>query len=683
MSCGAPEKTFRLLDAYVGWDPDAASPEHLVGLDDPAGIHLARLDPEGVNPSEVNPYLPPPVLTPGCEPCEWFLAAPALCGDPLLGPWKLMRLDSCSPCWQDLRMGGFSPGWFNRIVGIAFSHGLLAVSEAGGGTRVFSLADGRVVADVPASGPVAFTSYGDLLVACVEEGKSRISRFDRTGRFIEIAVRDIAGAVEGIGAGADGSVWLLVRVDSGGLQLLVVTPQGITSGKIEDLAAQVRRNRLRRVQADGFCVEWAQSNSGSPLLCSTWFGECVDHLAPSTTELYEKQGQLLTLALDSRVPGCRWHRVQVDADVPTRTCAAIAIATSEDQNQVAQGDPGAETGWTTFNAGVPHSNDWESPSTAGASDFLISHQPAGRYLFLRLRLSGDGLSTPVVRRIRLEFERSTSLEYLPAVYRENPEAEDFTERFLSIFDSLLDRLDGAIQYAPAMLDVENVPEGVLPWLGSFYDLVFEHEWSTEQRRRILKALPGLFRHRGTPAALRRAIQLVFGVDPAIQELPFERAWTGLGPGSPQSIPLGQARLFSRSRSRLRLGGSPLGSAPLRNFGDPALDAIGTHAYRFRVRVPSIGPFGQIRSEAVQRLVDSQKPAHTLLVGTPASLSSGFLLGGQMAVGIDTRFSTFVAPKIGQNTRLSRRTILWHSAKASRRGFALAGYAVVGVSTQLR
>ena len=46
----------------------------------------------------------------------------------------------------------------------------------------------------------------------------------------------------------------------------------------------------------------------------------------------------------------------------------------------------------------------------------------------------------------LEFERVTSLELLPAVYRENPDAEVFTERFLSLFDRSVEELEGFVGY---------------------------------------------------------------------------------------------------------------------------------------------------------------------------------------------------------------------------------------------
>ena len=46
MSCATGFPTFRLLDAYVGWDPGDQpydSPEGLIGFDDPRGVRLAPI----------------------------------------------------------------------------------------------------------------------------------------------------------------------------------------------------------------------------------------------------------------------------------------------------------------------------------------------------------------------------------------------------------------------------------------------------------------------------------------------------------------------------------------------------------------------------------------------------------------------------------------------------------------
>ena len=280
------------------------------------------------------------------------------------------------------------------------------------------------------------------------------------------------------------------------------------------------------------------------------------------------QGQLLTLAIDSGIPRCRWHRVRWQGSVPAGTTVSISVSTSDSPAPAAQGV--ADGIWAAFAPGRPHPVDWQRVDNQ--RDFLI-RQPEGRYLFMRIRMTGDGRQTPRIRRMRLDFPRQTSLDQLPLVFRDTPEAEDFSERFLALFDSFLDDVDDQIARMPALLDVDGVPDGVLPWLGSFLDIAMDPAWDAARRRRLLQAAPRLYRMRGTVDGMRAAIRLVFDVDPVIREAANERAWGALG-----GVALGGGvRLFGPSQWRFRLDRSRLGRAPLRSVGQIELDPFSSVA----------------------------------------------------------------------------------------------------------
>jgi phage tail-like protein len=296
---------------------------------------------------------------------------------------------------------------------------------------------------------------------------------------------------------------------------------------------------------------------------------------------------------------------------------------------------------------------------------------------VRLRLRGDGAATPVVHRVRIDFQRSTSLEHLPPVYREDPRAEDFTERFLSLFDASIEELDLAIERFPAMLDASAVPPAVLPWLATFLDLAFEAPWNAGRRRALLAATPGLYRRRGTREGLAEAIRQVLGVDPVIQELAAERSWGAVS----KSAQLGSVRLFGRARARFTLGASALCTAPLKGFGDPSLDSLAAPAWRMRVLIPTVGPASRDLEERLARLLESQKPAHTMV--TTRVGGKGFVVGSWSSVGVDTVLAPLPAPVLGGplgNARLSRATVLWTRRGGSRGSFSVGRKAAVGIHT---
>jgi phage tail-like protein len=463
-----------------------------------------------------------------------------------------------------------------------------------------------------------------------------------------------AGDVVAIAPGGECDVYIATR-DGTGMRGLWRARRGdanFTAAALDALPASGVRIATDR----GFCL--GHLRNGVPqALCYDWYGRpiaesLVGSLAPQRRAA---TGSLATVALDSGIPRCRWHRVRIDADLPTATSVEVRIATTEDASA------------------QPHAADWNGPA-AGTLDFLVD-QPPGRFLHVRIALAGDGIATPTVRRIRLDFPRSTSLEFLPAVYRENAPAEDFTERFLAIFDAEIEKVDRAIERFPALLDAAGVPDEVLPWLGGFLDVVFEPAWDPARRRELLRALPRLYALRGTVAGLHQAIRVLFDTEPVIQELGPERAWGKLGANG--TAVLRGTRLFGRSRARMRLGRSALGSAPLMSRGNPDRDPVGAGAYRFRVLVPPLAREARARLE---RLVEAQKPAHTQAAVRMGG--SGFLLGAGTALGVDTALVPLPAPVLGRagNVRLARASVLWTGRRGPRPAIVIGQPIVVGLHT---
>jgi phage tail-like protein len=545
-------------------------------------------------------------------------------------------------------------------------------------------------------GVLAFTPWGELLAADLEANS--IWRFGPAGELrgmlgIALPAEADGESIQYLAVSDNCSIWVVTGKDEHSLKLWSARREDkeFKAASVKELQKAFKPTGLTVVNASkGFCISQCGPEGMPVSRCFKWNGEPSEEeiKPPGSPKLYE-QGQLLTRAIDSGIPRCRWHRVRIDADVPSGTSLEIAVATSEPMPDGSEpsprGDRNREGEWKDFKAGVPHPLDWQV-APAGAMDFLIN-QPPGRLLYVRLRLKllkKNQQATPVVRRVRLDFPRVTSLEHLPAVYRDSPEAEDFTERFLSLFDAVIGDLDRAIERAPALLDSEGVPDDVLPWLGSFLDLVFDPAWNPELRRKVMRALPELYRRRGTIAGLTETVRLIFGVKPVIQELATERDWGSVGKRAAteqrNGAQLGLVRLFGKSRARFRLNTSALGKAPLRSHGNPDHDALLAQAFRLRVLIPPLVVTSATARRRLEQLVVSQKPAHT--VATIRIGGDGFILGDRSAVGIDTIFAALPPPVLGTsgNVRLRRTSVLRHGRRGARRGTRLGETSVVGVRT---
>ncbi len=347
---------------------------------------------------------------------------------------------------------------------------------------------------------------------------------------------------------------------------------------------------------------------------------------------YESSGRLLTLPLDSGLPGCRWHRLRVDADVPPGTSVSLAVATTD-------GPPEGRE---------PHPADWFD---AGPDlDDVLLQNPPGRWAFVRVTLTGDGAAAPTVHRIRLDLPRRTGLDDLPATYAEDPRARDFGERFVSLFDAFLDELDAAIDGRGALLDAQALPDDALGWLGGLIGLGFEAEMPVARRRALIAAAPGLYRRRGTPAGLQETLRIALGVDATFEELGTIRPWGAVG-----TARLGTVRLFGRSTARFRLGTSALGRAPLVSAGDPDLDAVRSGEHRLRVHVPTLDVDGhRVDLALVTRVVRSQTPAH---LAVSVSQARPGMAAVAARLGIDTVLLPPAPAVIGPPVAGAGRTVL--------------------------
>ncbi len=639
MSCVPSDPRFRLLDHLVGWDvahqDDSDKQRYqdgLIGLNDSGGVRLAG-GPDGIGPETLDPYLPPPRLDPGCRPCDIYLATKAGATRPI------KALDGCSNSWHPAWPHGCVPEVFQKPVAVAADRHRIAVADAGTDqVWVMLLKDAQVVAEIPATAPrdLSFAPGGGIVVAAADG--TQLLRFTFNGRPLGSWPAPLPGrgAIARIGHDRDGRLWL--AVEAGADRFLLYSQQtprepDFVSRTVEELAAAFERTTLVRSNRLGFSLRRGDTDGMLKTFCWDWFGRPLAEarVGGAPGPAFASQGQLLTRALDSGMPRCRWHRLVIDADIPAGTRIGVSVATSEVAMPVPQGVPDPD--WVGFPAGLPHPGDWQTIE-AGQTDALV-RCPAGRYLFLRLRLSGDGSATPRVRRIHIAFPRATSADLLPAVFREDGVAGDFTERFLGLFDATLGSVDTAVARFPALLDGARARDEVLPWIARFLSVTLDETWDADRRRAMLRAAPDLFQRRGTRDGLNRSIRLAYGLseDAVITEHGLERVWGAVaatGGGSVEAR-LGHTRLFSRRRARLTLGSSALDRTPVMSFGDPAADPHDVGAFRFSVELPASAGAD---ASALVRLVEGQKPAHTLAAVRVGS-SGGFRLGARLRLGVDT------------------------------------------------
>jgi phage tail-like protein len=307
---------------------------------------------------------------------------------------------------------------------------------------------------------------------------------------------------------------------------------------------------------------------------------------------------------DSGAPGCVWHRLLIDADVPNGCSLTVGARAADDPalldrlpfvplptpylRSTAGGDAGgAELPWHDPWAGVVRPTSGRTGSWE-----LLFQQVTGRYLQLEVHLTGTGRTTPALRALRAWFPRFSYVHaYLPEAYQEDDEPGRFLERLLANMEGLFTDQEQRIENAWLLVDPRTAPPEALDWLASWMGLRLEPLWSTDRRRFLLRYIDRLYRIRGTVGGLRALLRLYLGcsLDPEMVLAPLP-------------LPDDPARIVEGS------------SGP----------------HRFKVMVPFA--LDEDQAAMVHRIVDAARPAHA---GFEVRWHTGLFVVDEAQLGIDS------------------------------------------------
>jgi len=380
--------------------------------------------------------------------------------------------------------------------------------------------------------------------------------------------------------------------------------------------------------------------------------------AGETGPQFVTKGSLTTGVFDSRIYRCVWHRVVLVGEIPADTAVEVASYTSEivlSSQEVADiFDQQRLTRRATVRA------------TAGKmSDALILSEP-GRYLWLRLVFTGKGWSSPALRYAEIEFPRISLRRFLPAVFGEEAVSADFTDRFLSLFDTTMRSVENRIDNSARYFDPASTPAtriggriDFLSWLATWMGITFDRQWPEERRRRFLKQAGKIFPLRGTRAGLRSQLVIYLGMEPCsppplILEHFQLRRWLFLGLGRLHD----QAVLWGRrvaNRSQLGTQQAQVDETQLIHRQDPLRDPFHVYAHQFSIFVPARVGKDDRERKGLENLLKAESPAHTKW--TIHYVEPRFRIGFQSMIGLDAVVGRYPSGIRLREAKLRNGTVL--------------------------
>lgn len=346
-----------------------------------------------------------------------------------------------------------------------------------------------------------------------------------------------------------------------------------------------------------------------------WLGGRFVHIIPHGDGLMLNQadyaiGRYCLPAIDAGENGFHWGRVVLDTWLPRDSFLKVYAYASDYRPW---GD------WEDLDQGLREWNgDWPEltrqlfgPPVSHGSDFYL--KLTGRYLWLMFELIATGEEAPEIRSVRIHMGGDHMVDYLPAIYQ----GEDFTGRFLSIFDSMLMDMEWQIEDLPQRLDYENTDREMLEYLASW--VCAEGEDPETLKERIATALPD-YETQYTAEGIRRTIRRLTGKDAYIIE------HFNVSPNRP-------------------------------DCSDPVLyrKLYGEDPYRFFVLMEENAFAGQQEMEQFLRQMEERIPAGTEL--ELVLLKQGIQLGWHTYLGLNSRVGGYVPAVVDQNITIHYDTMI--------------------------
>jgi len=314
----------------------------------------------------------------------------------------------------------------------------------------------------------------------------------------------------------------------------------------------------------------------------------------------------------------------------------------------------ADTDITDLYIGIPKDQCQliKRSNSSQSANYELQKLKRAKYLWVGAQFSGDGSASPLLHQLKVEFDYPTYDQYLPAIYRNTENCDEFLLRLLSLFESLYGGIEHEIRSLPALFDPQASPKRFLAWLASCVGLELDDNWDETLQRKIVAEIFRLSGLRGTARGLRESVKLFTGADVIIQEPLLNAAWWSLpsGPDScctscsetsgvewenTQNSILGATTMLAAAQPQ----GAVVGTSAVldqshlitnEDFGSPLFSDV---AFQFSAQVYRSEVMCADALARVRAVLDQEKPAHTayhLCIIDPS-----FRVGFQSRVGIDT------------------------------------------------
>ncbi len=303
-----------------------------------------------------------------------------------------------------------------------------------------------------------------------------------------------------------------------------------------------------------------------------------------TVKSATKKEQIVNV--DSQITDCIWHKIMIHAVLPKKTQITVSyFVTSQKSHDITTLQP-----------------LWSQPAVNQRQ--VIIDAGKGQNLWLKITIVGNKKGQfPTVKNVKAFFANVNYMQYLPEFYQQDPAGNDFLQRYLTIFELTLQKIENEIEDTPELVDAKLTPSEFLPWLSTWVGTVKDENWPEAKWREFLSKAALLYRYRGTKKELEEIINIYTGRYPVAV---VERVL--LKTGSPQFQAM--------------------------------LDALFGDKYSFCVLLWPNQVRTDVDRKVIKRVIENEKPAHT--VGGFVVLENKIQLDWHSYLGVNSFLTEYKA-----------------------------------------
>jgi phage tail-like protein len=380
-------------------------------------------------------------------------------------------------------------------------------------------------------------------------------------------------------------------------------------------------------------------------------GAGLTPLRVTTDEGFVALGAVWSGRIDLGFP-VRWHELLAEFSRTSEDAHLEVFAyasSSKEDAPVVQENPAERTYFSDprWQRALRHNAPDVTAAYIGSSD---PEKPKLPYLWVGAELRGNGLATPRLENLRVEFNQSGYLPLLPAIYAGDQICQEFLPRLLALFQGFFEGVESEIHGLPRLFDPAFAPQSFLSWLAGWLGVELDDSWPESKQREAIADAFAWFARRGTRKGLQHSIFFQTGVRAAVEEPILQSAWWSL-PDSPESCcascsaehsedplsedsELGWTTVLAPSQP----DGAVIGTTAIldqslliedQDFGAPLFSDV---AYRFAVLVQRSALACPASLDHLRSVIEREMPAHTsyhLCVVDPL-----MRVGYQCRVGLD-------------------------------------------------